>query len=89
MSIRRWPNHQTTAVRRTAGADHLHGHRDEGNHPHTGNYQVRDEVLIKQDQNAKFETDPYKGPYVITEVRNNGTVRVREKNVLDKSRKRY
>jgi RNase H-like domain found in reverse transcriptase/Reverse transcriptase (RNA-dependent DNA polymerase)/Integrase zinc binding domain len=44
--------------------------------PH--NYQVGDEVLIKQDQNSKFGSDPYKGPYTITEVRNNGTVRVRE-----------
>ena len=40
-------------------------------------YQVGDEVLIKQDQNTKFGTDPYKGPYTITDVRNNGTVRLR------------
>ena len=46
-------------------------------------YQVGDEILIKQDQNTKFGTDPYKGPYVITEVRNNGTVRVREGIIED------
>jgi hypothetical protein len=46
-------------------------------------YRVGDEVLIKQDQNTKFGTDPYKGPHVITEVRNNGTVRVREGIVED------
>ena len=40
-------------------------------------YQFGDEVLIKQDQNTKFGTDPYKGPYTITDVRNNGTVRLR------------
>ena len=41
-------------------------------------YKVGDEVLIKQDQNSKFGSDPYKGPFLITEVRNNGTVRIRE-----------
>ena len=41
-------------------------------------YRIGDEVLIKQDQNSKFGTNPYKGPFLITEVRNNGTVRVRE-----------
>ena len=46
-------------------------------------YHVGDEVLIKQDQNTKFGTNPYKGPYVITDVRDNGTVRVREGNVED------
>lgn len=46
-------------------------------------YNVGDEVLIKQDQNTKFGTNPYKGPHVVTEVRNNGTVRVREGIVED------
>ena len=41
-------------------------------------YKIGDEVLIKQDQNSKFGSDPYKGPFFITEVRNNGTVRIRE-----------
>jgi hypothetical protein len=41
-------------------------------------YKVGDEILIKQDQNSKFGSNPYKGPYIITEVRNNGTVRVKE-----------
>ena len=41
-------------------------------------YRVGDEVLIKQDRNTKFGSNPYKGPYPITEVRNNGTVRIRE-----------
>jgi hypothetical protein len=41
-------------------------------------YHVGDKVLIKQDRDRKFGTDAYKGPYVVTEVRNNGTVRIRE-----------
>jgi hypothetical protein len=41
-------------------------------------YNVGDEVLIKQDQNSKFGSNPYKGPFIITEVRNNGTVRIQE-----------
>ena len=44
----------------------------------THQYNVGDEVLIKQDQNSKFGSNPYKGPYLITEIRNNGTVRVQE-----------
>ena len=39
-------------------------------------YQVGDEILIKQDQNTKFGTDPCKGPFTVTDVRSNGTVRV-------------
>ena len=46
-------------------------------------YRVGDKILIKQDQNAKFGSDAYKGPYTITEVRNNGTVRVNEGMVED------
>jgi hypothetical protein len=49
--------------------------------PHT--YHVGDEVLIKQDQNTKFGSNPYKGPYTVTEVRTNGTVRVSEGIVED------
>ena len=41
-------------------------------------YKIGDKVLIKQDQNSKFGSDPYKGPFLITEVRNNGTVCIRE-----------
>lgn len=41
-------------------------------------YKVGDKVLIKQDQNYKFGKDPYKGPYKITKVRTNGTVRIQE-----------
>lgn len=40
--------------------------------PH--NYKVGDEVLIKQDQNSKFGSNPYKGPFLIKEVRNKGTI---------------
>ena len=47
------------------------------------NYRVDDQVLIKTDQPTKFGADPYKGPYVITQVNSNGTVRVREGTVTD------
>ncbi len=41
-------------------------------------YHVGDEVLFKQDQKAKFGLNPKKSPYIITKVRSNGTVRIRE-----------
>ena len=46
-------------------------------------YNIGDEVLIKQDQPTKFGSNPYKGPFTITAVRNNGTVRVREGIIED------
>ncbi len=41
-------------------------------------YAVGEEILIKQHLSSKFGSKPYKGPYIITEVRNDGTVRICE-----------
>jgi len=38
-------------------------------------YKVGDKVLLKNEWKTKFNQDSFKGPYVITAVRNNGTVR--------------
>jgi transposase InsO family protein len=48
--------------------------------PHT--YNVGDKVLIKRGTENKYET-PYQGPYSITQVNENGTVRMMIKNVED------
>jgi len=42
--------------------------------PHT--YNVGDKVLIKNDWSAKYRKVAFLGPYPITNVNNNGTVRV-------------
>ena len=39
-------------------------------------YQIGDKVLIKNDELAKFRSDPYDGPYRIVAIRDNGNVRV-------------
>ena len=49
--------------------------------PHT--YSVGDQVLIKQDTRIKYGTDAYTGPHVVTEVRDNGTLRVNMGTVED------
>ena len=49
--------------------------------PHT--YNVGDRILIKNDPNRKFGTNAYAGPYLVTEVRNNGTIRYRKGNIFD------
>ena len=46
-------------------------------------YKVGDKVLIKQDQKLKFGNTSYKGPFQITEIRGNGTVRIREGIIED------
>ena len=46
-------------------------------------YQVGDKVLLKNEWKTKFNQDAYKGPYMITAVRNNGTVRARKGRVTD------
>jgi hypothetical protein len=48
--------------------------------PHT--YAVGDKVLLKRGNENKYET-PYQGPYTITQVNENGTVRMMIKNVED------
>ena len=48
--------------------------------PHT--YAIGDKVLLKRGTENKYET-PYQGPYTITHVNENGTVRMLIKNVED------
>jgi transposase InsO family protein len=48
--------------------------------PH--NYQIGDMVLIRRGTENKYET-PFKGPFAILKVNDNGTVRIKVKNVED------
>jgi hypothetical protein len=48
--------------------------------PHT--YNIGDKVLLKRVTENKYET-PYQGPFTITQVNENGTVRMMIKNVDD------
>lgn len=44
--------------------------------PHV--YQVNDQVLVLQDPSRKYGEDRYRGPYTVTNVYDNGTVRLRQ-----------
>ena len=46
-------------------------------------YQVKDKVLYKNLMDSKFSEDPWKGPYIIEKVNDNGTVRLRMGKVTD------
>ena len=46
-------------------------------------YLTGDKVLLKNAWKTKFNQDDYIGPYTVTEVRDNGTVRARKYNVTD------
>ena len=46
-------------------------------------YKVGDKVLLKNEWKTKFNQDSFKGPYVITDVRNNGTVRATRGRITD------
>ena len=46
-------------------------------------YKIGDKVLLKNAWKTKFNQDAYIGPYIITAVRNNGTIRARKSNVTD------
>jgi hypothetical protein len=48
--------------------------------PHTCN--IGDKVLVRRGTENKYEA-PYKGPYTITKVNDNGTVRLKVNNVED------
>ena len=48
--------------------------------PHT--YRIGDQVLIRRGTENKYEM-PYKGPYTITKVNENGTMRIRVESVED------
>ena len=39
-------------------------------------YKIGDRVIVKGDYSAKYANIAYKGPYTVTAVNNNGTVRV-------------
>ena len=45
-------------------------------------YKVGDKVLLRRGTENKYET-PYQGPYTLLRVMNNGTVRMKIKNVED------
>jgi hypothetical protein len=42
-------------------------------------YKVGDKVMIEQYQHRKHGTPKYKGPYTVTKVNDNGTVRLRQR----------
>ena len=44
--------------------------------PHT--YNVGDEVMVRQDPSRKYGSERYTGPYSITKVYDNGTVRLKK-----------
>ena len=46
-------------------------------------YRTGDKVSLKNAWKTNFNQDAYIGPYTVTEVRNNGTVRARKGNVTD------
>lgn len=46
-------------------------------------YQVGQLVLIKAEQNLKYGSDAYLGPYTVVGVNNNGTVRIDEGKITD------
>ena len=46
-------------------------------------YEQGDKVLLKNVWTTKFNQDSYLGPYEITVIRNNGTVRARKSGVTD------
>ena len=46
-------------------------------------YKQGDKVLLKHAWKTKFNQDAYIGPYVITTVRNNVTVRAHKGRVMD------
>ena len=46
-------------------------------------YRTRDKVLLNNAWKTKFNHDAYIGPYTVTEVQNNGTVRARRGNITN------
>ena len=46
-------------------------------------YRVGDKILLKNEWKTKFSQYAYKGPYTITAVRDNRTVRARKGRVMD------
>ena len=54
---------------------------NQGRIKHT--YKVGDKVLYKREDKAKFQKDPWDGPYTLEEVFNNGTVRFKRGSLSD------
>jgi D-aminopeptidase len=48
--------------------------------PHT--YNIGDRVLIRRGTENKYEA-PFEGPYTITKINDNGTVRLKVNNIED------
>ena len=46
-------------------------------------YKVRDKVLLRREDKAKYQHDAYDGPYTIVQVNNNGTVHLCMGKVVD------
>ena len=46
-------------------------------------YKVGDKVLYKREDKAKYQKDPWDGPYVLEEVFKNGTVRFKRGSLSD------
>ena len=46
-------------------------------------YQVNDEVMVKLDQTSKYGTYAYKGPFTVSKINDNGTVRLEMDNIVD------
>ena len=46
-------------------------------------YHVGDKILIRNDPNRKYGTNAYSGPYHVTAVRSNGTLRYQNGNIYD------
>lgn len=46
-------------------------------------YNIGDKIMIKEDPNRKYGTNAYSGPYRVTSVRNNGTLRYQKGNIYD------
>ena len=46
-------------------------------------YKKGDKVSLKNARKTKFNQEAYLGPYIITDVRNNGTVRAHKDKVAD------
>ena len=46
-------------------------------------YKINDQVLVKNQQSTKFGQDAYNGPWTVTKVRDNGTVKITKGIITD------
>ena len=59
------------------------GNKDVNHNQINHAYKQGDKVLLKSKWKAKFNQNAYIDPYIITAVRNNGTVRARKCRITD------